>query len=98
MLNAYSNIAITSLHTSFFRVSRCITIRRALLPDIDTLSSCWRLTISGGFSALAVFSLAFTSAIDDDLEPSEDDALAPLEDDFSAAELLSTGAAIKKGD
>ena len=56
---------------------------------------------------MAVFSLAFTSAIDDDLVASEDDFasleddfasleddFASLKDDFSAAELVTTTAAV----
>ena len=68
------------LLTSFFLVSRCITISLALLPDMETFSSCCRLTISGGFSSFAAFNFAFTSDNEDFLSDEEE------EDDFDHIE------------
>ena len=57
-----------------------MTISRALLPDMETLSSCCRLTISGGFSSFAAFNLAFTSDNDDFLSDDDEDFSAELAD------------------
>jgi len=51
---------------------------------METLSSCCRLTISGGFSSFAAFNLAFTSDNDDFLSDDEEDFSAELADGAAA--------------